>query len=99
MASISQQLPPDATVEDAIERLCFLAKVERGVAQADAGETLTHQAIPSPLHTSGMKCVRSGLFFVDDGVSWVTTIPPRGLVTAITQASASVYGALGSLMP
>ena len=30
-----QQLPPDATVEDAIERLYFLAKVERGVAQAD----------------------------------------------------------------
>jgi len=39
-----QQLPPDATVEDAIERLYFLAKVERGIAQADAGETLTHEA-------------------------------------------------------
>ena len=53
MASISikqkvleavQQCPPDATVEDAIERLYFLAKVERGVAQADAGETLPHEA-------------------------------------------------------
>ena len=39
-----QQLPPDATVEDAIERLYFLAKVERGVSQADAGETLPHEA-------------------------------------------------------
>lgn len=39
-----QQLPPDATVEDAIERLYFLARVERGIAQADAGETLTHEA-------------------------------------------------------
>jgi len=39
-----QQLPPDATVEDAIERLYFLAKVERGVAQADASETLPHEA-------------------------------------------------------
>jgi predicted transcriptional regulator len=39
-----QQLPPDATVEDAIARLYFLAKVERGVAQADAGETLPHEA-------------------------------------------------------
>ena len=39
-----QQLPPDATVEDAIERLYFLAKVERGVAQADAGQTLPHEA-------------------------------------------------------
>jgi predicted transcriptional regulator len=40
-----QKLPPDATVEDAIERLCFLAKVERGAAQADAGETLPHEAV------------------------------------------------------
>jgi len=39
-----QQLPPDATVEDAIERLYFLAKVERRVAQADAGQTLPHEA-------------------------------------------------------
>lgn len=39
-----QQLPPDATVEDAMERLYFLAKVERGVTQADAGETLPHEA-------------------------------------------------------
>ena len=53
MASISikqkvleavQRLSPDATVEDAIECLYFLAKVERGVAQADAGETLPHEA-------------------------------------------------------
>ncbi|MGH7585298.1 MAG: hypothetical protein ACREMH_03545 [Gemmatimonadales bacterium] len=39
-----QQLPSDATGEDAIERLCFLAKLERGMAQADAGETLPHEA-------------------------------------------------------
>lgn len=37
-----QQLPPDATVEDAMERLYFLAKVERGLAQADAGKTVPH---------------------------------------------------------
>ena len=37
-----QQLPSDATVEDAMERLYFLAKVERGLAEADAGETLPH---------------------------------------------------------
>lgn len=40
-----QRLPPDVTVEDAIERLYFLAKVERGVAQADSGETLRHEAV------------------------------------------------------
>jgi predicted transcriptional regulator len=39
-----QQLPADATVEDAMERLYFPAKVERGVTQADAGETLPHEA-------------------------------------------------------
>ena len=33
-----------ASIEDAIERLYFLAKVERGVAQADTGETLSHEA-------------------------------------------------------
>ncbi len=27
-------LPPNATIEDAIERLVFVAKVERGLAQA-----------------------------------------------------------------
>jgi predicted transcriptional regulator len=37
-----QQLPSDATVEDAMERLYFLAKVERGLAQADAGDTVPH---------------------------------------------------------
>jgi predicted transcriptional regulator len=37
-----QRLPADATVEDAMERLYFLAKVERGLAQADAGETVPH---------------------------------------------------------
>jgi predicted transcriptional regulator len=39
-----QQLPPDATFEDAIERLVFLAKVERGMADADAGKTISHEA-------------------------------------------------------
>lgn len=39
---IVQQLPSDATVEDAMERLYFLAKVERGLAEVDAGETVSH---------------------------------------------------------
>ena len=33
-----EKLPPDATVEDAIERLVLLAKTERGLAQLDAGQ-------------------------------------------------------------
>ena len=35
-------LPDDATVEDAMERLYFLAKIEEGERQADAGETVSH---------------------------------------------------------
>ena len=37
-----EQLPDTATLEDAIERLCFLAKVEEGLRQSDAGETVPH---------------------------------------------------------
>jgi predicted transcriptional regulator len=35
-------LPDNATVEEAIERLYFLAKVERGLEQANAGQTVPH---------------------------------------------------------
>ena len=35
-------LPDNATLDDAIERLCFLAKVEEGLRQSDAGETVPH---------------------------------------------------------
>jgi predicted transcriptional regulator len=37
-----QKLPADATLEDAIERLVFLAKVERGLAELDAGKGVDH---------------------------------------------------------
>jgi predicted transcriptional regulator len=37
-----EELPANATIEDAMERLLFLAKVERGLKQADAGETISH---------------------------------------------------------
>jgi len=36
-------LPPDATIEDAMERLFFLAKIQRGLDQADAGDTISHE--------------------------------------------------------
>jgi hypothetical protein len=39
-----QDLPDDATVEDAMERLYFLAKIERGLEQSD-GETIAHEDI------------------------------------------------------
>ena len=39
---VIEKLPPDATVEDAIERLVLLAKTERGLAQLDAGQGVDH---------------------------------------------------------
>ena len=37
-----EKLPPDATVEDAIERLVLLAKIERGLAELDVGQGVEH---------------------------------------------------------
>jgi predicted transcriptional regulator len=37
-----QQLPADATVEQAMERLYFIAKVEEGLRQANAGQVISH---------------------------------------------------------
>ncbi len=39
---VIERLPDTATLEDVIERLCFLAKVEEGLRQSDAGETVPH---------------------------------------------------------
>ena len=38
-----EDLPEDATVEDAIERLLFLRKVQKGIAQSESGQTLSVQ--------------------------------------------------------
>ena len=35
-------LPDDASIEEATERLLFIAKVENGLKQAEAGETISH---------------------------------------------------------
>jgi len=37
-----EELPADATLEDAIERLVLLAKIERGLAELDAGKGVDH---------------------------------------------------------
>ena len=39
---VVERLPDTATLEDAIERLCFLAKVEEGLRQSDTGEMVPH---------------------------------------------------------
>lgn len=38
-------LPDDATVDDAIERLVFLARVDAGLAQLDAGQGIPHEEV------------------------------------------------------
>lgn len=40
-----EQLPESATVEDAIERLYFLAKVEQGLEQSESGDTIPHEEV------------------------------------------------------
>lgn len=38
-----ERLPEDATVEDAMDRLYFLAKVARGLEAADRGDVVPHE--------------------------------------------------------
>ena len=44
-----EELPDDVTLEEAIEKLCFLAKVERGLKQADEGRTVSHHQVKDRL--------------------------------------------------
>ena len=38
-------LPDDAPIEEAMERLLFMAKIERGLEQADSGQTISHDEV------------------------------------------------------
>jgi predicted transcriptional regulator len=38
-----EKLPADMTIEDAIERLVFLAKIEQGLAEVDDGKGIPHR--------------------------------------------------------
>jgi predicted transcriptional regulator len=40
-----EQLPEDASVEDAMERLYFLAKVAHGLEAADRGDVVSHEEV------------------------------------------------------
>jgi len=46
---VVEQLPDDATIEDAIERLYFLAKIDKGLREADAGLTVPHDEVKKRL--------------------------------------------------
>ncbi len=43
MLKAIEELPDDAKVEDALERLYLLYKIDRGIQQADAGELITQE--------------------------------------------------------
>jgi predicted transcriptional regulator len=45
LLEVARQLPADATIEDAMERLYFLAKIDRGLEEADAGKTISHDEV------------------------------------------------------
>jgi predicted transcriptional regulator len=38
-------LPEQATIADAIERLCFIAKIEEGLRQSEAGQLVSHDEV------------------------------------------------------
>ena len=40
-----EELPDDANVEDALDRLYLLYKVERGLSQADGGELISPEEV------------------------------------------------------
>jgi len=40
-----QELPSDATVEDAMEKLYFLGKIEKGLEDANSGRTISHEEV------------------------------------------------------
>ena len=44
-------LPADATVDDAIERLLFLSRVEEGLRAAQRGETVSHEEVRRRIET------------------------------------------------
>ena len=44
-----QDLPADATVDDAIEKLLFLAKIDAGVAELDQGKGIPHEEVKQRL--------------------------------------------------
>lgn len=40
-----QALPETATIDEAIERLCFIAKIEEGLRQSQSGEVISHDEV------------------------------------------------------
>ncbi len=53
-------LPPDATREDAMERLHFVARTQLGLEQADAGNTISQEETRNAFSSEAHHLVTSG---------------------------------------
>ena len=42
---VLHSLPDNATIEEAIERLCFIAKIKEGLRQSEAGRVVKHEEV------------------------------------------------------
>ena len=40
-----RSLPDGATIDEAIERLCFIAKIEEGLRHSHAGQVVNHEEV------------------------------------------------------
>ncbi len=47
--SVIQTLPDDVSVDEAIDRLYLLSKIERGIREADVGDVVDHDAVMNEL--------------------------------------------------
>jgi len=45
----AHDLPEDASIEDAMERLFLISKIEKGIEQADSGQTISHAQVREKL--------------------------------------------------
>jgi len=43
MERLIDNLPEEVSIEEAMEKLCILYKIEKGIQQADAGNTVSHE--------------------------------------------------------
>ena len=67
MLKVIEELPDDAGVEEALDRLYLLYKVERGLRQADRGELLTQEEVRERM---AKRVVRAGKLAQPDGCGW-----------------------------
>ena len=42
---VIERLPDEVSIDEAIERLYLLSKIERGIKQADAGQVISHEQL------------------------------------------------------